>query len=64
MAPITKNDPRDLSVQISIRVPFWYREQLFDVAKGLGLTLPQLVTDALQRVHEPLRPEPAGKRSR
>lgn len=50
-------DPRDVAVQVSIRMPFWYREQLLDTARQLGASLPELVIDAVQRVHEPIPPE-------
>lgn len=44
-----KPDPRNVPVQISFRVPFWYREHLTDLAKEAGVTLPVYVASMLQR---------------
>ena len=54
---IDYTDPRDLAVQISIRIPFWYREQLINEAATQRVTVPNLVTDAVQRVYKPLPPK-------
>lgn len=50
---IDHTDPRQLAVQISIRMPFWYREQLADEARQTGVSLPQLALDAIERVYVP-----------
>jgi hypothetical protein len=50
---IDHTDPRQLAVQISIRMPFWYREQLMDEARAAGVTLPHLALDAIERVYVP-----------
>jgi hypothetical protein len=49
-------DPQDVSVQISFRVPFFYREQLIDEANNLRVSLPNLIVDAVERVYPPKRP--------
>jgi predicted HicB family RNase H-like nuclease len=54
---INPADPRELAVQISIRIPFWYREQLLTEAQGQHVSLPALVTDALERVYKPQPPK-------
>ena len=49
-------DPQDIAVQISFRVPFFYREQLIDEAAAARVTLPNLIVDAVERVYPPKRP--------
>lgn len=49
-------DPLEIPVQISFRVPFFYREQLIDEANNLRVSLPNLCADALERVYPPKRP--------
>ena len=46
-------DPRELPVQVSIRLPYWYREQLEGVALKEGYTLPGLVLVALEKTFPP-----------
>jgi hypothetical protein len=54
---IDHTDPRELAVQISLRLPFWYREQLMAEARSQGVTVPNLVLDAVQRVYVPKPPK-------
>lgn len=53
---IDHDDPREIPVQISLRMPFWYRAQLHDEAKALGTTVPSLMLDAVERVYVPKPP--------
>lgn len=53
---IASNDPQELSVQISFRVPFWYREQL-RAAAGNQQGLNELIVNALTKVHAPRPPK-------
>ena len=60
--PRTKNDyraqadPRWVTVQMQIRVPWWRREQLQVEADNLKVSLPDLCADALDRVFPPKAP--------
>lgn len=54
---IDPTDPRELAVQISFRLPFWYREQLASEAAATRVTIPNLVLDAVQRVYKPVPPK-------
>jgi hypothetical protein len=58
-SPPTKaiTDPRWVTVQMQIRVPWWRREQLIDAAKRNNVSLTDLLADALDRVHPPIPPE-------
>jgi hypothetical protein len=51
------NDPRWVTVQMQIRVPWWRREQLQEEADTLHVKLPDLLTDAVDRVYPPDPPE-------
>lgn len=51
----TPRDPSEVSVQISFRLPFWYREQLAEEANKLDCGMPQFVLEALQRQFPPMR---------
>jgi hypothetical protein len=53
---IDPTDPRELAVQVSLRMPFWYREQLLYEARALGVSVPELVLDSVQRVYIPQPP--------
>lgn len=44
-------------VQLQIRVPWWRREQLAAEAQTLGIKLPDLLADAVDRVYPPDPPE-------
>jgi len=61
MAPRTKlaprrADPADINVQVTIRIPFWYREQLIAEADALHVAPSALIVDAVQRIYPPKRP--------
>jgi hypothetical protein len=51
------NDPRWVTVQMQIRVPWWRREQLQAEADTLGVRLVDLLTDAVDRVFPPTPPK-------
>ena len=42
-------DPRHLPVQLNIRVPWDFREELYRISKKRGVSLNSLVVDVLQR---------------
>lgn len=46
-------DPRHVSVQLQLRVPFWYKQQLMKEARRRGTNIPALVREALEQVIEP-----------
>lgn len=52
---IDHTDPTEVAVQVSLRMPFWYREQLADEANQMHTTIPALMLDAVQRVYKPAR---------
>lgn len=52
----TRDDPRWVSVQLQIRVPWWRREQLSDEARAAGVALPMLLADAVDRIYPPEPP--------
>ena len=54
---VNRKDPRWVSVQMNVRMPFWQREQLEDEAKALGMTLNALVLDAVERIYQPEPPK-------
>ena len=49
-------DPQDVNVQQTVRIPFWYREQLLAEADALRVPISQLLIDAIQRIYPPKRP--------
>jgi hypothetical protein len=51
-----QNDPRWVTVQMQIRVPWWRREQLQAEADTMHVSLPDLCSDALDRVYKPTPP--------
>jgi len=48
-------DPQDVSVQLNVKVPFHYREQLIREAHAQNLSLTRLVVNALVRTIPPER---------
>jgi hypothetical protein len=52
-----RTDPRNVSVQMSLRMPFWRREQLDDEAAALHLSTSSLILDAIDRVYPPMPPK-------
>jgi hypothetical protein len=54
---IDPTDPRELAVQVSIRMPFWYREQLIAEARTMGKSVPEVALDAIQRQIIPKPPK-------
>jgi hypothetical protein len=48
-------DPREVPVQIQIRVPFWYRQQLIEEL-NTTTSLSSLIIDAIERVYPPRPP--------
>jgi hypothetical protein len=54
---IDPTDPRELAVQVSLRMPFWYREQLLAGAQEARVSLPTYVLDMLQRQITPKPPK-------
>jgi hypothetical protein len=55
-AATAQKGPEWVPVQLQIRVPWWRREQLTDEARGLGVNLPTLLADAVDRVYPPKPP--------
>lgn len=49
----TRTDPRDVSVQLNVKVPWHYREQLVRMAKDKGTSLNRLVVNGLVRSYPP-----------
>jgi len=54
---INKRDPRWISVQMNIRMPFWYKDQLESEAETQHVSVNQLVLDGLERIYKPAPPE-------
>lgn len=54
---IDHDDPLQLAVQVSLRMPFWYRAQLMKEAREAGTTVPLLCLDAIERVYKPVPPK-------
>ena len=48
-------DPRNVSVQLQLRVPFWYKQQLTKEARKRGANVPALIREVLE---EAIPPEP------
>jgi hypothetical protein len=47
------NDPRWVTVQMQIRVPWWRREQLQAEADAMHIKLVDMLGDAVDRVYPP-----------
>ena len=52
-----QNDPRWVSVQLQVRLPWWRREQLQAEADTARVKLNDLLTDAIDRVYPPDPPK-------
>ena len=50
-----RTDPEDIPVQLNVRIPWHYREQLIAEAAERGVSLNRYVTNALVRQHPPTR---------
>jgi len=53
----TTRGPEWVTVQLQIRVPWWRREQLLAEADTLHVKLPDLLSDAVDRVYPPQPPK-------
>jgi predicted HicB family RNase H-like nuclease len=51
----TPSDPRDVSVQMNLRVPYHYREQLVAEAKRQGMSINRFLINLLVRSLPPER---------
>lgn len=51
------SDPRWVTVQLQIRVPWWRREQLQAEANASGVKLVEMLEDAVDRAYPPQPPE-------
>ena len=51
-----QDDPRWVTVQLQIRVPWWRREQLQAEADTLRVKMVDLLGDAVDRVYPPTPP--------
>lgn len=51
----TPPDPRDIAVQLNIKIPYHYREQLIATAEEQKTSLSRLVATALVRAYPPKR---------
>ena len=49
-------DPRWISVQMNLRMPWWYRAQLETEAEALHTTTNAFILDALERIVKPKPP--------
>lgn len=53
----TREGPEWVMVQLQIRVPYWRRAQLQDIARNSGVTIAAVIADAVDRVHPPEPPK-------
>lgn len=49
------DDPRDIAVQLNVKIPWHYREQLVAIAKEREEPLNRLVVNALVAAYPPVR---------
>lgn len=52
-----RTDPRLIPVQMSLRMPFWRREQLDAEAENARVSTATLILDAIDRVYPPTPPK-------
>jgi len=56
--PTNRNkDPNWISVQLNVRMPFWYRAQLEHTADEEHMTTNQLILEALEKAYKPVAPK-------
>lgn len=53
MKPQRTKDPTQLPVQINLRIPFYLREALVDIAHSRNMSQSELVRDALTKALQP-----------
>lgn len=53
---VDRTGPEWVTVQMQVRAPYWRKEQLNAEARVLGINLPTLIADALDRVYPPKPP--------
>jgi hypothetical protein len=46
-------DPRQLPVQLNVKIPFDFREHLYQISKRQGVSMTSLVVDALRKEYLP-----------
>jgi len=56
-APPERAGPEWVTVQLQIRVPYWRRAQLDEIARNHGVTTASLIADAVDRIHPPEPPK-------
>ena len=56
-AATSQRGPEWVTVQLQIRVPWWRREQLQTEADARKVRLPDLLSDAIDRVYPPTPPK-------
>jgi len=54
---VNRKDPRWISVQLNVRMPFWFKDQLEAEAENQHVSTNALVLDALERVYKPQEPK-------
>ena len=54
--PNRARDPQWISVQLNVRMPFWYRTQLEDAAAAKNVTPNQLILEVLEQSYKPKPP--------
>jgi hypothetical protein len=52
-----KTGPEWVMVQLQIRVPYWRRMQLQDIARDNGVTIAAIIGDAVDRTYPPEPPK-------
>jgi predicted HicB family RNase H-like nuclease len=54
--PPSRAKPQDVTVQMNLRVPYFYREQLITEAKARGMSINRLLVNLLVASLPPVRP--------